>query len=384
MNSFSNIATIGNEKTPDIIYYNGSIVSSRQVDNGFNSDPPLRFMETRTSNIIDDISKYEFSITRFNMDCGGDLPLFIPILKPNTITDTIYSFTVTYGTGASMKTSQKYIQYVSESVNAALPIATAIQDFGNRYYFVYTYQHWVDLCNATFLSIWTDLQTQAGVTFTTKAPVMTYDGSTNLFSIYFDSNGFGKASGAAGEVFNLYMNANAYQLFRNFNNKYYGTDSTNGMNNLIIVQNMIGNNLKTVSGVNYLVITQDFPSTSSIWSPISSITFCSSLLPVNAEQMGTPVIYTSSNYVPSQTSQSLYQPIITDICLPLDRSSDYKNSISYSPNSEYRMASLMGNGGINSLDISVFWRCKYNQQLYPITMPNGSTCSIKIMFRRKK
>jgi len=363
-----------NEKSPDIIYYNASIMSSRQVDQGFNTDPALRFMETRTNNIIDDISLYDFSIVRFTMDCGGDLPLFIPVVKAGTLNDTIYSFTMTYGTGAAMKTSQKYVQYVSESANPSIPYLNNVQDFGNRYYFVYTYQHWVNLCNTTIKACWDDLQTQAGAPFTAQCPKLVYNAATNLFSLYFDQ---------AMANINFYMNSNMYQLFRNFGNRYYGTDATNGTNNLILVQNNL-NNVSVINGVTYIIMTQDFPSTNSIWSPISSITFCSSLLPVNAEQIAAPVVYsTSSTYGTSQTSQGLYLPIITDISLPLDRSSDYKQMITYSPSSEYRMSSFIGTGSLNSIDVQVYWRCKYNQELYPITMPNGSSCTIKIMFRKK-
>ena len=176
-----------------------------------------------------------------------------------------------------------------------------------------------------------------------------------------------------------------FQLFRNFNNSYYGNDSLNGECNLITVQNMMGKNIyeDPTTSTKYYVMTQDFESTSTIWSPISNITFCSALIPLNTEQIASPVNYTITNYAQGTTSASLYQPIITDISLPLNKASDWKSYIAYSPTSEYRLASFNGTGPLNAVDISVYWRCKFNQNLYPVTMPNGSSFSMKIMFRKR-
>jgi hypothetical protein len=89
-----------------------------------------------------------------------------------------------------------------------------------------------------------------------------------------------------------------------------------------MINDYINNTITGDDGDKYLVITQDFPSTDTIWSPISSIVFTSSLLPIVAEQLGQPIIFSDGNVSTPSTSQANFQQTITDIALPLIRSSD--------------------------------------------------------------
>lgn len=54
------------------------------------------FNETRASPLISDISKYYFSIVRFSMTAGKNLPLFIPLIEVGQadIDKTIYRSTI--------------------------------------------------------------------------------------------------------------------------------------------------------------------------------------------------------------------------------------------------------------------------------------------------
>jgi hypothetical protein len=138
----------------------------------------------------------------------------------------------------------------------------------------------------------------------------------------------------------------------------------------------------------YWIAEQDYVSADSLWSPISSIVFTSSLIPVRAEQTGAPVDYGSGNLGYSSSSvQSAFQPIITDIALDTSQSpysGQYRQYIQYAPSAEYRLSDLVGeNIDIRNIDIQVYWKNRLDNQLYPITMPNLSSVSIKVMFRHK-
>ena len=66
---------------PEFVYYN-ALISNTRTSALATVDPPARFQETRGAPIIQDASKYLFSIVRANMNgCGKDLPIFIPTIR---------------------------------------------------------------------------------------------------------------------------------------------------------------------------------------------------------------------------------------------------------------------------------------------------------------
>jgi hypothetical protein len=132
---------------------------------------------------------------------------------------------------------------------------------------------------------------------------------------------------------------------------------------------------------------QDFKTVDQLWSPVASIVFTTGLIPIRAEGTGSPVVTGNSNTsLSAPTSQSAFQPIITDVSLPMtDGASDYNGFIYYAPQAEYRMSSMASSAGdIRSIDLQVFYRNRLNNTLYPITMFNLSNVSFKIMFRHRR
>ena len=132
---------------------------------------------------------------------------------------------------------------------------------------------------------------------------------------------------------------------------------------------------------------QDFQSVNMLWSPISSIVFTSTLLPVKNEAVGQPIILGTGNLGQSRaTSASAFQPIITDISIDqsVGGADAYKQFIYYAPQAEYRLSDFSAhNQDIRTIDIQVFWKHRLTGDLIPIQMYNLSSVSIKCMFRRK-
>jgi len=473
----SSVDLVGRDSEPDIVYYNADIVadSNDETTLGLDKDPPIRFSETRTVPLIADISKYMFSIIRFTMDgAGKDLPIFIPKINANQsdINLTTYSATfdytvyytnpVTSANASQTFTAQRFVEYAPETLYAPLPNPPNTQlpdgeyvgqDLRGRYYFVYTYQHWLDLVNQTFkdafydsqpatpntyhptLSIsaqWTAFWTSIGGTSGNKPtlrgtpPFINYDRGSGLFSLYGNVYNFGDqvitgatptstswsfnngtpvyatASTQGTEVTKLYFNTNMMGLFDNFNNFYIGAELPYGKTNQILFQNL-QTNISTPSNtlsawsatagakptvsssaIVYWVMTQDYNSTSTLWNPISAIVFSSTMIPIFPEQTGTPLTYGSGNNNVASESTSAFTPIITDISVPMERAEDYRGFLSYTPTGEYRLSSFTGSRAeLRNIDIQVFWKNRLNNQLYPITMFNLSSVSIKMMFRKK-
>lgn len=134
-------------------------------------------------------------------------------------------------------------------------------------------------------------------------------------------------------------------------------------------------------------MTQNFLSTSTLWSPIDSIVFTSAQLPVQNEATAPPNVLGAKNTgVSSATSKSAFTPTITDVALDLSSDpSAYRKMIYYAPSAEYRMCDFQNSKfDIRNIDVQVFWRNRLDNQLYPVSMFNLSSVSIKIMFRKKE
>ena len=473
----SSFETYGEPDLPDYIYYNANIINNTTNDLGTllvaSQDPQIRFNETRDAALVKDASQYHFSIIRFTMNGSGrNLPLFIPSVQigqadPNK---TIYSVAVTYQQKWNLSGSQTlslaiappatFVTYAPEILNTAVaPVPgppTTQQDLSTNYYYVYTYQHWLDLVNAAILTaystLWTATQTawNAGVValgqtlvanpfpFPTindflalvNPPQIIYSPTTQLFTIYGDAEGYGTRIGAfinapyvgpatpgrnTASVNRIFMNANMWGLFANFPIQYWNSTTITspavnpafavggvpeGYAYEILFPNLLYTNvLNQLANASYVpatpyqqrknlwINTQGFPSTDQLWSPIGSIVFTTTLLPIRNEATGQPIVLGTGNLGNAATSQSAFTPIITDIAedLTVLGSATYKSSTYYNPTAEYRMSDLSSSHqDIRSIDIQVYWRNRLDNQLYPVRMLNQSTVSIKCMFRHKR
>lgn len=388
-------------------------------------------------------------------------PNYIGFWTPTTnynVGDIVSTALTTSGTGAP-----PYFQCVqANSGNAppntaywvyTSPTQGAGQDLSSRYYWCYSYQHWLNLVNNTiynpadagvpansisgtqtaykalisaFYDAWINNPNFTALPFpyptvgdfarTVIPPKFTRDNVTGLFSITADSDAFGDRiqafapSGANNSpnnapVCQLWFNTNMFGLFSNFPNNYVNQPLLNpeGYVNLIrfdnkFYKNVVDYRLPPYGGVPplglvpvyeqkpYYVIEQEFISTDSLWSPIGAIVFTSTLMPIMNEQTGPPVeLGTSNTSFSAPTVRSAFDPIITDIVVPLNDkgAQDYRGYIYYSPVAEYRLADFTTHTSIRQIDIQVFWKSRLTNELYPIQMFNQSNVSIKVMFKKK-
>jgi len=291
----------------DMIYYNATLTATKTSDlRSSAGQSPIRFNESRDAPIIRDASQYYFSIIRFAMNGPGkNLPLFIPLIQTNgnltpTQTDpnlTVYyvslvyqrewNYTTTAGAAATTMITllppSTPVSYISETqdlrvapVPPSPPTGIEKQDLSTRYYWIYTYKHFVQLVNNTMEAamnrLWVGFQTAwaAQVTASGSAtaspyptlasflldqdvPVLYYNEVTNLFEIYGDTRCFnvsgqirfnqpvsegiqaslpafvapayapgGAASPSSQCFIRLFFNDLLFGLLTNFNNTYLG------------------------------------------------------------------------------------------------------------------------------------------------------------------
>lgn len=416
---------------PSHVYYNATIINNNAEETGaLADDPNIYFSETRDTAIIKNSGAYEFSIVRFSLNgCGVDIPLFVPIVQlnqtaPGNVNLTEYTVNIqatvingAYPGGVSTlpATTETDVLWIPEAQTAPVPTASTVevggtgQDLSTRYYYASTFSHVVDLINTALTTSHASLVAYfAGlappVVITTTAPQLRYDEESGLFVFYCDRFGYGgtsrtSAGGLQDENFTLYMNTNLYNLLSTFptlraglsNSRTYALDVRNRFWTNIYnpVQPTLAAGLwvqsaQVPSNVGYWEVKQNYKSTSSFWSPVESIVFTSARIPIVKEDTGEPLRFGQSNNGIASTSQSAFIGIITDITQAgAENGFDYQTQTVYVPQGEYRMASLNGTGEIRDLDIGVFWKNRLDGKLYPIRMPNLSSVSIKMLFRRK-
>jgi len=373
-------------KEPDLVYYNLDIINNKTIVVVGGTDPKASFNESRDTPIIKNNSDYLFSIVRFTMD-GCELPMFIPSMKTGgTVNDLVYSVTLTAEdvSGDAFTSDEINLIYVSQN-SIEPPSSTDKQDLSSKYYWIQNYQQVVDMVNVAFETAWTNVKAKADAVhsgvFTGVAPKMVFNEANTTFDIWYDSTAFGSQSTQQSR---LYANSDFYGLFKNYNGEKTGTDPQYFYYYSEIMPTIDGtSNELSYDGVDYIAMKQNFKSVNNIWSPIGSIVFSSTLIPVVQEEVAPPVIIGQGNNNISTDSRSAFQPIVSDIVLGLDAPHDYLGFIEYIP-SEYRMNSFTGaNQEIRHIDMQIFWKHRLTGELYPIDMANQGSVSVKIMFRKK-
>ena len=234
----------------------------------------------------------------------------------------------------------------------------------------------------------TDLQTAIGVPLANAhAPTFIWNTDTSVAGIYAESAYYDNYPvGVVVPPINIYFNSPLANLFSSFvatNLGNFGT--TLGRNFLMTIGNFNGSQtiyLPTSAPVaNQYVATTVFQENSTIssWTPISSIVFVSSTLPIVSNQLSAPLIYAEGGVVYAQDGNNAnFAQIITDFVAD---ESKYKPNLIYTP-TQLRLVDLYGNQPISQVDIQVFWKSKIGQ-FYPLLLNSGGACSIKIMFSKK-
>ena len=424
MNYKSYITNEGNIDAdgPDIVYYNLDIISGDNNEKQLGGDSNiLRFSETRSTPIINNISKYYFSIIRFSMNGPNkDLPLCcLPIKRGQSninLTNLKISISMLKGSLITPLVSTKDVIYVSESLDAFTNSGTSLPnaptnnvDRRGIYYWIYTYDHFTKLINTTIQSCFTELQTlynaAAGTTnvlINTQPAKLVYNENSKLFDFYFDCKGWSDLSSCNNsigsgtpnnEIFKMSFNTDLYNLLSNFDYKNVGIIGTSlpyqiqisnkNYKNYFAPSTLATNLNPQPSTAGYIVMSQNYESTSSLWSPISSIVFTSGTIPLVSEGVAAPTIF--SDNTDGNTTSNAFQPIITDIALGMDTgASAYREFLSYVPSGEYRLSSFTSsNQPLSQIDLQIYWKNRLDLNLYPIAMPAYSSTSIKIMFRKK-
>lgn len=311
-------------------------------------------------------------------------------------------------------------------------VPQAQQDISTDYYYCYSYNHWLICLNNALSAAWTSAQAamlaDAGVASITRCPRFEFDEVTGLFSLYTDTATSVTAgtNGSLTELSFVGMNTNLEGLMTNFDTQFLGSSSllsstispavpspsisggftprggsqTAFPENVICVRNKSGTNIQLsidpTTGVGYTsapaslstsylsyVTTQDFPSTGSLWSPISEIVLTTASIPVRNEFVCAPIRFGVGNLGTLPAQQTAFQAVLVDFEIKDSQDTDsFRGYLKYEPNLHKIVKLAPSKDELKTIDIFAYWRFRLTNQLIPLRIYNLGSITIQLMFRR--
>jgi len=416
---------------PNHIYYDLQLLNNDTTGNS--ASLPIKFQETRLAPILANPSEYFLSIQRFSLDTVS-LPLVLPQVDTNESTNPdgdpdklVYQWG--YQDSDDHNVSYFNVIYAQQDFTLLKPEPNQVlfdpSIISNPYYFVYTFQNFVDMINNSFI---TNCPTG-------YAPQLVLNQTTNAYDLWFPSGSTPAPPTASFDPYwmpkknlttnpdtlRLFFNAPLFTLFSSLNSIYVGI-LTNPRSPEIIVPgnwyNVSPSNatIDTPDGAAYgnydflglntapkppLIDTAIWPPTvenhnpisffqinsaqyptQPLWNPVKQILFTTSMMPIVNELVGIPIIQNSNPNLNNTQPNNNFSPIITDLEVSLTRGDETKPNITYIPTAEYRLIDLQSNAPINQIEIALFWKDQYGT-VHPFLLEPGCGASIKMLFRRK-
>ena len=365
------------------VYMDLQIVNNNQNNN--EPPPVLRFEETRNSPFLaGDSADYFVSILRFSVQTGNELPVFIPSIETGEnqmdINRTVYSITVQLANGESRTVPLIWIPWDLDAPRPSAPVLK--QDITTRYYYMTNYTHFVAMMNNALGNVWMSFPN----TSINTIPFIDFDPDTCKFNMNLERTQPGRRR--------IFFNTRLYELLSSFPARFHGDQgdlnyelmfmNTRETNVRPIFNGVAANQQPTVQ--NYFIQLFQEIATVSLWSPVSSIVFTTSLLPIKSTNTSPPRVFNDSS-VGSTSLISSGSPnlanIITDFVVPISATNQYRPDMLFKVESEYRLVDMYSMPNLNRIDISVWWQSVYGD-LIPLHLQPGCNASLKILFRHRR
>jgi len=365
--------------------------------------PALSFEETRTQPFLEgDASDYFCAIARFTLQPSNSLPVLIPVIDTNqgvpspSINQTVYKISFyeqadPNNPSATRQLITQNIVFVPENRTIATPNPpSGVQDTSSEYYHLHSYKSFINMINTTLRSLYSLLPLVIGHY---NPPYIEWDNASCTATLYadtyfFDLNGNMNAfTGTSGRdrKFEIYFNSRLYQLFSTLPSTY--TNATGDLNYRLDIFGDASNTTKlpvndTNGGSMYSVALSQEISTVAVWSPIESIVFTSTSLPIHPSLSSIPRVITSGNTSVMGSGQPNILNILTDFQVAVSGTNQYRPEITYVPQGEYRLVDMFSNSNLSRIDLQVYWRDKTGE-LHRLLLYPGCSASVKLLFRHK-
>jgi hypothetical protein len=411
----------------DIQVFNNSTGSNRPI--------PCIFNQTKLTNVVDKSNDYYISVVRWSAD--SILPQIIPEMVlglPNTapplqnyIGLTNYSVGIVenyFTTGPQTSVAMSSVIYKPStniiSSTYEQPILNPSNQnevYNDPYFWISNINEFLSYLNASLFQAATLVSAldETGnplpglhdvFTDKTKIPTFSYNSATGKIELLCPTveftpftlakKGDKYYTVAVNEpLFNLlntfYMVESPgtyYTLFTTFPTKVISFNIQDPNINLFLIQVPVDfgrSAFASSAGVGTTsfevsVCTQTNSSITSM-SPVNSIVFQTTSIPVNNTLTGAPA-FLGQNLQGNNALQN-NAGVLTDFQVPLVSGTEYSGSmLYYVPSSEYRLLDLTANTPVQTLNIAVYWLDKIGNY-HPFLIKNQGGASLKLMFRKK-
>lgn len=391
----SQFNVIKNDTNPDQVYYDVTVTNFQSTT----TQPPVFYYnEQRDMPFVSVPEDYYLSILRFTVDTGT-LPVFIPSIQPNqgNVNLTIYSVTLSYEYLSVTYVAQEFLTWVPQDLSAPIPLppnqsltGTQVNDTG--YYNCYSYTYFLAVVGKAFEDAFASLSAQVvavgGALPSIEPPYIDWDTSSSSGTLFSDVLGYDTNPNSGYTPIKIFMNAPLFSLFESFPARYLGYElsvlNIQGRNFQLLPFNKGATNLQLITPVNgdppwtAINLYQEC-STTSAWTPIQSLVFISNTLPINPNQVSTPLIFNNGAQISLGGNNSAIANIITDL---VSDTGSYRPNLVYLPSAQYRYVTLYGNRPLFNIDLEIFYRLRTGQ-LIPFRLQSGGTVTLKIAFIKK-
>lgn len=403
---------------PEFVYFNFT-VGNKQRDTD-SKNIAVIYEEERANNIINDCSEYFLSVSKFQLNgVGKKLPLIIPQVELNQtdLNKLIYNLNVElkFYDGGNNHTTSIFSEALMSSLNflhkdydisqagsysrfSSAPITE--QPIGDDY-FIYNYYDFLKIVNRKFQELVEDVVQKSllpnslpvgtvspflTTALRPKHPVMDYE--NGKFSLKLDKRYFGEKRTNQSVELIVYCDSNFHGLFTYFPWQHLGSDINNSMGFGNFSYRLEVPNVEMSSYVqevgDYYQLKQEKQSNSTLWSPVQSLVFTTTSLPIISEELGNPRYLDQDGKFLNQDTSSTFINQIKEFNISLLNASDYNEYISFSDKGIREYTCLVNNPvGIRRLDMRIFWRNRLNGVLHPLILHNQGTCHFKLVFTRK-
>jgi hypothetical protein len=221
-----------------------------------------------------------------------------------------------------------------------------------------------------------------------------------------------------GEYSFVGMNTNLEGLLTNFPSDYYSTGiewQTSGLvlpevvidmglTNLyttspVTSDNSIGLSVKTQPNVSsffltnpftndntgsaYIRLTQDYSSTGSLWSPISSFVLGTTQIPVRNESSSNPILLGESTIGTGEGNSGTFQKVLIEFPINAVTADIWRGWVSYEPLIPIYSSLSPSREAITDLDLQLYWRNRLTNSLNPVRLYNQGTVSFRLLFEKR-
>ena len=151
----------------------------------------------------------------------------------------------------------------------------------------------------------------------------------------------------------------------------------------LVKRTVLGNDPITEAVRSYVFpFVQMFQEVSSIalWSPVASVIFASSLLPLTTTQTSLPRNVGSNEDAFANVGNNLNRlSAISDFAIAVDGNNQYRPMMIYNPGAEYRLIDMNSYMNLNRIDIIVYWKDTFGN-IHPFELQPGRAANVNIMF----